>query len=97
MDNPRVYMDIEIDGEPLGRLAIELYADVVPRTADNFRALCTGEAGVGKKGKKLHYKGSTFHRCVPRPLHLRRLSQRSTSRRPIRCLTRIHSCWLSSH
>lgn len=62
MDNPRVFLDVEIGGEPLGRLAIELYADVVPRTAENFRALCTGEAGVGKKGKRLHYKGSTFHR-----------------------------------
>lgn len=64
MDNPRAFLDVEIGGEPLGRLAIELYADVVPRTAENFRALCTGEAGVGKKGKRLHYKGSAFHRCV---------------------------------
>ncbi len=62
MDNPRVYLDVEIGGEPLGRLAIELFADVVPRTAENFRALCTGECGMGKKGKKLHYKGSSFHR-----------------------------------
>lgn len=62
MDNPRVYLDLDLGGEPLGRLAIELYADVVPRTAENFRALCTGEAGVGTKGKRLHYKGSAFHR-----------------------------------
>lgn len=67
-----MYLDVEIGGEPLGRLAIELYADVVPRTAENFRALCTGEAGVGKKGKKLHYKGSAFHRRVEllRNVHL---------------------------
>jgi Cyclophilin type peptidyl-prolyl cis-trans isomerase/CLD len=66
MDNPRVYLDLDLGGEPLGRLAIELYADVVPRTAENFRALCTGEAGVGTKGKRLHYKGSAFHRCSKR-------------------------------
>ncbi len=48
------------------RLVFELYADKVPKTADNFRALCTGERGVGKSEKPLHYKGSRFHRIIPR-------------------------------
>ncbi len=48
-----------------GRVVMELRADVVPRTAENFRCLCTGERGVGKSGKPLHFKGSTFHRIIP--------------------------------
>jgi len=63
--NPMVYLDIEVRGssgrkEASGRVEIELFADVVPRTAENFRCLCTGE-----KGKQLHFKGSKFHRIVP--------------------------------
>lgn len=61
---PRVFFDMEMGEEKLGRIEMELYANVVPKTAENFRQLCTGEAGVGKKGKPLHYKGSTFHRVI---------------------------------
>mmetsp|Transcript_21643 Transcript_21643/g.49234 ORF Transcript_21643/g.49234 Transcript_21643/m.49234 type:complete len:243 (-) Transcript_21643:252-980(-) len=63
--NPRVFFDIEIGGKAAGRVVIELFATVVPKTAENFRCLCTGEKGMGKRGKKLHYKGSTFHRVIP--------------------------------
>ena len=65
MPNPVVFFDVAADGQALGRIEMELFADVVPKTAENFRALCTGEKGVGKAGKPLHYKGSTFHRVIP--------------------------------
>ncbi|MCS6812958.1 MAG: peptidylprolyl isomerase [Cyanobacteria bacterium] len=63
--NPRVFFDITIGGKPAGRIVMELRADIVPKTAENFRALCTGEKGQGASGKPLHYKGSTFHRIIP--------------------------------
>lgn len=65
MANPQVFFDITIGGAPAGRITFELFADVVPKTAENFRALCTGEKGVGRSGKPLHFKGSSFHRIIP--------------------------------
>merc|ERR1711861_108343 len=65
MPNPVVFFDMEIGGAPAGRIEFELFADVTPKCAENFRALCTGEKGVGKSGKPLHYKGSKFHRVIP--------------------------------
>ena len=65
MANPKVFFDMTIGGQPAGRIVMELYADTTPRTAENFRALCTGEKGVGRSGKPLHYKGSAFHRVIP--------------------------------
>jgi peptidylprolyl isomerase len=63
--NPKVALDVSIGGEPAGTLTLELFADVVPKTAENFRALCTGEKGTGNSGKPLSYKGSPFHRIIP--------------------------------
>nr|AAC47233.1 cyclophilin Ovcyp-2 [Onchocerca volvulus] len=65
MTRPRVFFDITIGGQQSGRIVMELFNDIVPKTAENFRALCTGEKGVGKSGKPLHYKGSKFHRVIP--------------------------------
>mmetsp|Transcript_6024 Transcript_6024/g.12263 ORF Transcript_6024/g.12263 Transcript_6024/m.12263 type:complete len:173 (+) Transcript_6024:83-601(+) len=65
MSNPVVFFDITIGGAPAGRLEMELYADAVPKTAENFRALCTGEKGALSNGTPLHYKDSIFHRIIP--------------------------------
>ncbi|KAB2600728.1 peptidyl-prolyl cis-trans isomerase [Pyrus ussuriensis x Pyrus communis] len=65
MVNPKVFFDMTIGGQPAGRIVMELFADTTPRTAENFRALCTGEKGTGRSGKPLHYKGSAFHRVIP--------------------------------
>ena len=62
--NPRVFFDITIGDKAAGRIVFELFADSVPKTAENFRALCTGEKGQGNSGKPLHYKGSGFHRII---------------------------------
>ncbi|KAI4319481.1 hypothetical protein MLD38_033072 [Melastoma candidum] len=63
--NPLVFLEVSIDHSPVERIVLELFADVVPKTVENFRALCTGEKGVGKStGKPLHFKGSFFHRII---------------------------------
>jgi len=63
---PKAFLEIEIAGRKLGRIVLELFGDVVPRTVENFRALCTGECGISPvSGKKLCYKGSKFHRIIP--------------------------------
>ncbi|KAH8482730.1 hypothetical protein H0E87_029983, partial [Populus deltoides] len=63
--NPLVFMDVCIDGDPKERMVFELFSDIAPKTAENFRALCTGEKGIGPKSERpLHYKGSFFHRIV---------------------------------
>eukprot|EP00127_Corallochytrium_limacisporum_P004858 Clim_evm2s191 gene=Clim_evmTU2s191 len=64
MTRPRCFFDISIGGIPHGRVVFELYNDITPKTAENFRALCTGEKGTGGSGKPLHYKGSLFHRVI---------------------------------
>jgi cyclophilin family peptidyl-prolyl cis-trans isomerase len=64
-DNPTVFFDVEAGNEPLGRITFTLFADTVPKTAENFRALCTGEKGKGQSGKPLCYEGSVFHRVIP--------------------------------
>lgn len=64
-DNPKVFFDITIGGEAIGRIAMLLYMDTTPKTCTNFLQLCTGEAGEDKAtGAKLHYKGSSFHRVI---------------------------------
>jgi len=60
----KVYFDVQIDGKPVGRIVMGLFGKTVPKTTENFRALSTGEKGIDKHGKPLHYKGTIFHRIV---------------------------------
>jgi len=61
------FFDVEVgdDKQKLGRIEFTLFDNTVPKTAENFRKLCTGEAGVNSKGVPLCYKGSKFHRVIP--------------------------------
>ena len=61
----KVFFEISINGKVAGKIIFGLFGDVVPKTAENFRALCTGEKGIGKSGKPLSYKGCPFHRVIP--------------------------------
>ncbi len=63
-NSPKVFFDIAIDGAVIGRIEMTLAKSIAPKTVENFRALCTGEKGVGKSGKPLSYKGSSFHRVI---------------------------------
>lgn len=59
--NPKVYMDVQIGASGAGRIYFELFTDLTPKTAENFRGLCTGEYGK-VNDVKLHYLNSKFHK-----------------------------------
>ena len=63
--NTKVFFDLSVDGRKMKqRVVIQLFDHLVPKTCENFRALCTGEKGIGTKGKPLHYKNSVIHRVI---------------------------------
>lgn len=62
-ERSKVFFDMSVGGKKAGRIEFELYDDIVPKTAENFRCLCTGEKSTSSQ--KLHYKGSLFHRVIP--------------------------------
>jgi cyclophilin family peptidyl-prolyl cis-trans isomerase len=62
---PTCFLEFSIDGQPAGRVVVKLYEDKAPLAAENFRALCTGEKGIGRATKPLCYKHCKVHRVVP--------------------------------
>ena len=84
---PRCFFDMSVGGTPVGRITFELRVDVTPKTCENFRALCTGEKGIGQDGQapllqeqrlpprhpELHVPGGRLH---PRRRHRRRVHLR---------------------
>jgi len=61
---PQVFFDISIGGAPARRIVFSLFSDIVPKTAENFRCLATGEKGSGRSGQPLTFSGSSFHRVI---------------------------------
>ena len=69
--NPDAFFDVTVGSVRVGRIVFQLFDAVAPKTAKNFRALCTGEAGIGKTTEKpLHYKGTVFHRLEASVTHV---------------------------
>lgn len=98
--NPVVYFEVSADDEPLGHITMELFANIVPRTAENFRALCTGEKGFGFKNSRFHrivtdfvcqvnIKGRFFTermRCI--------LTNNGASKNELQCSTFLLAAWI---
>lgn len=65
LKNPECFLDIQISGKDVGKIIIELFESIVPKTVANFRHLCKGDKGIEpKSGKLRHFVGSTFHRVI---------------------------------
>ncbi|KAH9959677.1 cyclophilin-like domain-containing protein [Russula dissimulans] len=65
MTRPKIFMDFSVDNAPVGRVILELFSDAVPKTSENFRALCTGEKGLSPlSDRPLYYKNSIIHRSI---------------------------------
>ena len=63
--NHWIFSEVDNGGERVGQIVLELFADIVPKTAEKCRALCTGDKGIGPTtGKTLYFKGYTFHRII---------------------------------
>jgi cyclophilin family peptidyl-prolyl cis-trans isomerase len=65
-DFPKVFLDVTVGNKPLGRLVFELFTDLTPVTAENFRGLCTGDYGTGISGTRLSFMDTLFHKILPK-------------------------------